>query len=78
MSKAKKIFLPLLLILSIFSLSLSPNLSTTAKADNSQNIGVVIGNEAKELINATLSGVEKGEIKNVAPVSAFDLEKSSV
>ncbi|WP_434748472.1 hypothetical protein [Paenibacillus amylolyticus] len=78
MSKAKKVFFPLLLILSIFSLSLSPNLSTTAKADNSQNIGVVIGNEAKELINTTLSGIEKGEIKNVAPVSAFDLEKSSV
>ncbi|MBY0205688.1 MULTISPECIES: hypothetical protein [Paenibacillus] len=78
MSKAKKVFLPLLLILSIFSLSLSPNLSITAKADNSQNISVVIGNEAKELINATLSGVEKGEIRNVAPVSAFDLEKSSV
>ncbi|MCZ4142864.1 hypothetical protein BZG17_34285, partial [Escherichia coli] len=27
---------------------------------------------------ATLHGVEEGEIENIAPVSAFDLEKSSV
>ncbi|OAX46138.1 hypothetical protein gpAD87_26950 [Paenibacillus sp. AD87] len=78
MLKAKKIFLPVLMILSIFCLSLSPNLSVTAQADNSQDFAVVIGNEAKELIDATLHGVEAGEIENIAPVSAFDLEKSSV
>ncbi|WP_222934661.1 hypothetical protein [Paenibacillus terrae] len=78
MLKAKKVFLPVLMILSIFCLSLSPNLSVKAQADNSQNIVIVTGNEAKELIDATLHGVEEGKIENIAPVTAFDLEKSSV
>ncbi|GAE93520.1 hypothetical protein JCM21714_2607 [Gracilibacillus boraciitolerans JCM 21714] len=75
MSKAKKVFLPVLMILGIFSFNLSS--SVTAQAQT-QDIVVVTGDEAEEFVDATLHAVEEGEVENIAPVSAFDLEKSSV
>lgn len=78
MSKVKKIFLPVLMIFTIFCLGLSPAKDVSVQAEDSPSIVVVSGKIAKELVNATVRAVEEGEVENVAPVSAFDLEGSSV
>lgn len=64
------------MILAIFCFDLSP--SVTAQADDTQSIVVVTGDEAEEFVDATLHAVEEGEVENIAPISAFDLEESSV
>lgn len=76
MIKVKKVFSPVLMILAIFCFDLSP--SVTAQADDTQSIVVVTGDEAEEFVDATLHAVEEGEVENIAPISAFDLEESSV
>ncbi|WP_222434433.1 hypothetical protein [Rummeliibacillus sp. SL167] len=76
MLKVKKVFSPVLMILAIFCFDLSP--SVTAQADDTQSIVVVTGDEAEEFVDATLHAVEEGEVENIAPISAFDLEESSV
>lgn len=76
MIKVKKVFFPVLMILAIFCFDLSP--SVTAQADDTQSIVVVTGDEAEEFVDATLHAVEEGEVENIAPISAFDLEESSV
>lgn len=78
MSKIKKGFLPILMILAIFTLGFTPNSSVAAKADNTQDIVVVSGDEAEKWIDTTLDSVEKGEIKYTAPVSALALKESTV
>ncbi|WP_249662606.1 hypothetical protein, partial [Lysinibacillus fusiformis] len=47
-------------------------------AEDAPRLQVVTGKLAMELVNTTLRAVEKGKVENVAPVSAFDLEGSSV
>lgn len=78
MSNAKRLFLPVLMILATFSLKLSPASNVTAQVDNTQDIVVVTGDEAKTFVDATLHAVEEDEVENIAPLSAFDLEESSV
>ncbi|WP_369436090.1 hypothetical protein [Lysinibacillus fusiformis] len=78
MSKVKKIFLPVLMIFTIFCLGFSPAQVVSVQAEDAPSIVVVSGKLAKELVNATLRAVKEGEVENVAPVSAFDLEGSSV
>lgn len=78
MSKAKKIILPVLMIFTIFCLGFSPAQDMSVQAKDSPSVVVVSGKLAKELVNATLRAVKEGEVENVAPVSAFDLEGSSV
>lgn len=78
MSKVKKVFLPVLMVLSAFCLSLSSVSSVTAKADPSESIVEVTGEEAEGYVNATLQAVEDGDVNNIAPASAFDSEGSTV
>ncbi|MFS0675071.1 hypothetical protein [Ornithinibacillus sp. 179-J 7C1 HS] len=78
MFKAKRFLLPVLMILAIFSLNLSPASNVTAQADSAQDIVVVTGDEAETFVDATLHAVQEGEVENKAPLSAFDLEESSV
>ncbi|MDQ0418605.1 hypothetical protein J2Z48_002808 [Croceifilum oryzae] len=77
MLKAKKIFMPVLIALVMFCLTLSPSLRVTAQT-NDTGIVVVKGNEAKKWVNTMLHAVEKGEVKKVAPLSAFAFERSVV
>lgn len=78
MSMAKKMYLPVLMIFTVFCLGLSPAKDVSVQAEDAPSIVVVTGKLAKELVNTTLRAVEKGKVENVAPVSAFDLEGSSV
>ncbi|MCW1927015.1 hypothetical protein [Bhargavaea beijingensis] len=64
--------------MAMFSLNLTPAANVTAQGDSSQDIVVVTGDEAEEFVNATSHAVENGDIENIAPVSAFDLEASTV
>ncbi len=51
MSNAKRLFLPVLMILATFSLKLSPASNVTAQVDNTQDIVVVTGDEAKTFVD---------------------------
>lgn len=79
MLKVKKVFLPVLIILTVFCLGLSPGSSMAVQAtDNTQGIAVVLGTEAEKFVDATLHAVEEGVVENIAPVSAFDFDGSNV
>lgn len=78
MSKVKRVFLQVLMILAVFSVGLFPNTSVNAQGDGTQDIVVLTGDEAEQFIDATLNAVEAGEIENIAPESAFSLEESTV
>lgn len=78
MSKVKKVFLHVLMILAVFSFGLFPDSSVNAQGDGTQGIVVLTSDEAEQFIDATLNAVEEGEIENIAPESAFSLEKSTV
>lgn len=78
MSKVKRVFLQVLMILAVFSVGLFPNSSVNAQGDGTQDIVVLTSDEAEQFIDATLNAVEEGEIENIAPESAFSLEESTV
>ncbi len=78
MSKVKKVFFQVLMILVVFSFGVFPDSSVNAQGDSNQDIVVLTGDKAEQFIDATLNAVEKGEVENIAPESAFDLEESTV
>lgn len=78
MYRVKKIFFPVLMVFTIFCLGLSPAKDVSVQAEDAPSIVLVTGKIAKKMVNSTLRAVEKGEVENVAPVSAFDLKGSSV
>lgn len=78
MSKAKKYILPVLMIMAILTFNLGPATNVNAQPNSNQGIVVLTGDEAEEFVDATSLAVEEGEVENIAPVSSFDLEESTV
>lgn len=78
MSKGKRIFLQVLMILAVFSVGVFPDSSANAQGDGTQDIVVLTGDEAEQFIDATINALKEGEIENIAPESAFSLEESIV
>lgn len=77
MLKVKRISLQVLMILALFSFGLFPDSNVNAQGDGTQDVVVLTSDEAEQFIDATLNAVEEGEIENIAPESAFSLEKST-
>lgn len=78
MSKVKRVFLQVLMILGIFSFGLFPDSNVNAQGDGSPDIVVLTSDEAEQFIDAALNAVKEGAIENIAPESAFSLEESTV
>lgn len=78
MTKGKRVFLQVLMVLAIFSAGALPNSMVKAKDDGAQDVVVLTSDEAQEFIDATLNAVEEGEIENVASESSFSLDESTV
>lgn len=57
MSKVKKIFLPVLIIFTIFCLGLSPITDVPVQADDAPSIVLVTGNAAEELVDLGAGGI---------------------
>ena len=78
MSKVKRVFLQVLMILAVFSVGLFPDSIVNAQDNDTQDVVVLTGDEAEQFIDTALNAVVEGEIDNIAPESAFNLEGSTV
>lgn len=78
LANVTRIFFQVLMIVAVFSFGVFPDSSVNAQGDGTQDIVVLTSDEAEQFIDATLNAIEEGEIENIAPESAFNLEESSV
>lgn len=77
MSKMRRSFMQVLMVLSIICFSLSSTAGVSAEGGE-DSIVPVEGDAAAEMIDIALSAIENGEVEAIAPLSAFGLEESSV